>query len=244
MKSTIMASRFFLPTSKSIILKMTNPNQIRDIWRTADAVTFDVDSTVITEEAIDELASFCGKGKQITELTKQAMQGDMTFQQSLSMRLGIINPSLTQVKQFLNTHQPSLTAGIKELVSTLQARGKQVFLVSGGFRCLITPVAAKLNIPPENIYANRLKFYFTGEYAGYDETQPTSKTGGKGEVIRRLKKEKGFKIVVHVGDGSTDLEASPPADAFIGFGGNVIRENVKSHAQWFVTNFDDLAKCL
>ncbi|XP_018342907.1 PREDICTED: phosphoserine phosphatase isoform X2 [Trachymyrmex septentrionalis] len=205
MKSTIMASRFFLPTSKSIILKMTNPNQIRDIWRTADAVTFDVDSTVITEEAIDELASFCGKGKQITELTKQAMQGDMTFQQSLSMRLGIINPSLTQVKQFLNTHQPSLTAGIKELVSTLQARG---------------------------------------EYAGYDETQPTSKTGGKGEVIRRLKKEKGFKIVVHVGDGSTDLEASPPADAFIGFGGNVIRENVKSHAQWFVTNFDDLAKCL
>jgi len=45
--------------------------------------------------------------------TKQAMQGDMTFQQSLSMRLGIINPSLTQVKQFLNTHQPSLTAGIK-----------------------------------------------------------------------------------------------------------------------------------
>ena len=47
-------------------------------------------------------------------------------------------------------------------MSTLQARGKQVFLVSGGFRCLITPVAAKLNIPPENIYANRLKFYFTG----------------------------------------------------------------------------------
>ncbi|KAG5309475.1 PREDICTED: phosphoserine phosphatase [Acromyrmex echinatior] len=224
--------------------KMTSPNEIRDIWRTADAVTLDVDSTVIIEEAIDELASFCGKGKQITELTKQAMQGDMTFQQSLSIRLGIINPSLTQVKDFLSTHQPSLTTGIKELVSTLQARGKQVFLVSGGFRCLITPVAAKLNIPPENIYANKLKFYFTGEYAGFDETQPTSKSGGKGEVIRHLKEEKGFKIVVHVGDGSTDLEASPPADAFIGFGGNVIRENVKSRAQWFVTNFDDLAKCL
>ncbi|XP_018357642.1 PREDICTED: phosphoserine phosphatase isoform X2 [Trachymyrmex cornetzi] len=182
-----------------------SPNQIRDIWRTADAVTFDVDSTVITEEAIDELASFCGKGKQITELTKQAMQGDMTFQQSLSIRLGIINPSMTQVKEFLNTHQPSLTTGIKKLVSTLQARG---------------------------------------EYAGFDETQPTSRSGGKGEVIRRLKEEKGFKIVVHVGDGSTDLEASPPADAFIGFGGNVIRENVKSRAQWFVTNFDDLVKCL
>lgn len=54
-----------------------------------------------------------------------------------------------------------------------------------------------------------------GEYAGFDETQPTSRSGGKGEVIRLLK-EKGFKTIVHVGDGSTDLEASPPADAFIG----------------------------
>lgn len=224
--------------------KMTSSNNIRDIWQTADAVSFDVDSTVITEEAIDELANFCGKGKQITELTKKAMQGDMTFQQSLSIRLGIINPSLTQVKEFLNTHEIKLTTGIKELVSTLQARGKQVFLVSGGFRCLITPIAKQLNIPFENIYANRLKFYFTGEYAGFDETQPTSRSGGKGEVIRRLKDEKGFKVVVHVGDGSTDLEASPPADAFIGFGGNVIRENVRSRAQWFVTNFDDLANCL
>ncbi|KAL0103553.1 hypothetical protein PUN28_017666 [Cardiocondyla obscurior] len=223
--------------------EMNSVDGIKGIWRSADAVTFDVDSTVITEEAIDELANFCGKGKEITELTRQAMQGDMTFQQSLSIRLGIINPSLEQVKEFLNTHQPKFTTGIKELVSTLQARGKQVFLVSGGFRCLITPIAKQLNIPPENIYANRLKFYFTGEYAGFDETQPTSKSGGKGEVIRRLK-EKGFKTVVHIGDGSTDLEASPPADAFIGFGGNVIRENVKSRAQWFVTNFDDLIKYL
>ncbi|KAL0103554.1 hypothetical protein PUN28_017666 [Cardiocondyla obscurior] len=243
MKGTILSSRLFLPNCMQTVLKMNSVDGIKGIWRSADAVTFDVDSTVITEEAIDELANFCGKGKEITELTRQAMQGDMTFQQSLSIRLGIINPSLEQVKEFLNTHQPKFTTGIKELVSTLQARGKQVFLVSGGFRCLITPIAKQLNIPPENIYANRLKFYFTGEYAGFDETQPTSKSGGKGEVIRRLK-EKGFKTVVHIGDGSTDLEASPPADAFIGFGGNVIRENVKSRAQWFVTNFDDLIKYL
>lgn len=88
-------------------------NNIINIWKAADAVTFDVDSTVIKEEGIDELANFCGKGKQIIELTKQAMQGDMTFQQSLSIRLGIINPKLTQVKEFLDTHQPKLTNGIK-----------------------------------------------------------------------------------------------------------------------------------
>lgn len=47
---------------------MTNLDKIKNIWKTADAVTFDVDSTVITEEAIDELANFCGKGEEITEL--------------------------------------------------------------------------------------------------------------------------------------------------------------------------------
>ncbi|XP_020295635.1 phosphoserine phosphatase isoform X2 [Pseudomyrmex gracilis] len=214
------------------------------IQRRQDAVTFDVDSTVITEEGIDELARFCGKGEEIRELTKQAMQGDMTFEASLSTRLGIINPSFQQVKTYVETHEPKLTNGIKELISNLQNRGKEVFLISGGFHCLITPVAKKLNICHHNIYANRLKFYFTGEYAGYDENQPTCKSSGKGEVIRLLKEEKGFKTVVHIGDGSTDLEASPPADAFIGFGGNVVRENVKSRAKWFVTNFHDLMRNL
>lgn len=47
---------------------MTSLDKIRNIWRTADVVTFDVDSTVITEEAIDELANFCGKGAEITKL--------------------------------------------------------------------------------------------------------------------------------------------------------------------------------
>lgn len=56
----------------------------------------------------------------------------------------------------------------------------------------------------------------TGEFAGFDEDELTSRSGGKAEVIRRLKEERGFKIVVHIGDGATDLEASPPADAFIG----------------------------
>lgn len=53
----------------------------------------------------------------------------------------------------------------RELVSALRAHGKQVFLISGGFNSLITPIAAQLDIPPENVYANRVKFYFTGKYS-------------------------------------------------------------------------------
>lgn len=50
-----------------------------------------------------------------------------------------------------------------------------------------------------------------GEYAGFDESQPTAESGGKGKVISTLKEQYGFKTVVMIGDGATDLEACPPA---------------------------------
>ncbi|XP_046620932.1 phosphoserine phosphatase isoform X1 [Neodiprion virginianus] len=228
----------------SYLPRMANLDEIKAILRTADAVAFDVDSTVIQDEGIDELAKFCGKGDDVTQLTKRAMQGNMDFRTSLSVRLSILQPSADQVKEFLRTHPIRLSPGIKTLVETLQSQKKQVFLISGGFRSLILPVAAQLNIPPENVFANRLKFYLTGEYAGFDETQPTSRSGGKRDVIKELKEHEGLKTIVHIGDGATDLEACPPADTMIGYGGNVIREDVKTHAPWFITDFNELVEVL
>ncbi|XP_076245724.1 phosphoserine phosphatase [Calliopsis andreniformis] len=223
---------------------MANINDLKAIWRKADAVTFDVDSTVIREEGIDELAKFCGKGDEVTALTKQAMQGCVTFQQSLTERLNIINPSITQVKQLLLLHPSNLSSGIEALIKALHSRQKKVFLISGGFRCLIEPVAISLDIPLENVFSNRLKFYFTGEYAGFDEKQLTAKSGGKAKVIQHLKKEKGFETIVHVGDGATDLETISVAELFIGYGGNIVRDSVKLGAPWFVTNFEELINAL
>jgi len=66
-------------------------------------------------------------------------------------------------------------------------------------------------------------FYHTGEYAGFDETQLTSRQGGKGAAIRTLKDKCGYKTVVMIGDGITDWEASPPAELFIGMLGELIK---------------------
>lgn len=57
---------------------------------------------------------------------------------------------------------------------------------------------------------------FVGDYAGFDEKEPTSKNGGKAEVISMLKEKYGYSKLFMIGDGITDLEACPPADAFIG----------------------------
>lgn len=63
-------------------------------------------------------------------------------------------------------------------------------------------------------------------------------------MARIIKKERGVKTLVMIGDGATDMEAVPPADAFIGYGGNVIRDSVKQKAAWFVTDFRDLIQAL
>lgn len=77
--------------------------------------------------------------------------------------------------------------------------------------------------------------------------QPTSRSGGKGEAITQIRNFNSSQLqvktqmkIVMIGDGATDLESSPPADSFIGYGGNVIRSSVQEKAQYFVTDFAQL----
>eukprot|EP00752_Nemacystus_decipiens_P007101 g6363.t1 len=227
----------------------------RRALRTAQAVCFDVDSTVIAEEGIDILAEFCGAAEAVADLTSRAMGGSMPFQDALKARLDLMTPSKDTVARCLREHPPRLSPGISELVSTLHERGVVVYLVSGGFRQMIEPVADQLSIPRRNIFANRLVFdddaendsnvgRGTGKYVGFDAEEPTSRDGGKPKVVGLLSKEFGYKCVVMVGDGATDMQAKPPAEAFIGYGGVTVREAVRDGADWFVTDFSPLIKAL
>lgn len=172
------------------------------------------------------------------------MGGRMTFRTSLEKRLNVLQPSLDVLKKFLKHHKFTLSPGVKDLIQILHARRVCVFLVSGGFHGFIQPLAALLGIPSNQVYANKMLFDVYGNYAGFDKSQPTSEQGGKPAVVKLLKKEYGFRNVVMIGDGATDMEAAPPADAFIGYGGNVVRPAVKSGASWFVTDFNELIDVL
>lgn len=215
-------------------------NRCKEVWRRADAVCFDVDSTVCCDEAIDELAKYAGKSREVSDITKNAMLGGANFRDALAKRLEIIQPTTDMLTQYLASHKPRLTDHIEELVERLHKRGVDVFLVSGGFDVIIQPAAEQLNIPISNIFANSIKFYYDGTYAGFDKSRPTSNQDGKSRVISTLKQTKGYRNVVMIGDGVTDLEACPPADAFIGFGGNQVRETVRDNSSWFVFSFKEL----
>ena len=121
--------------------------------------------------------------------------------------------------------------------------GTHVYLVSGGFRIMIEPVAKTLSISKDNIVANTIFFdedSESGEYSGFCREEPTSADMGKPKAVKMLKDEHGYETVVMVGDGATDAQAKPPADAFIGFGGVAIRDAVREKACWYVYDFQGM----
>uniref|UniRef100_A0A7E4W782 Phosphoserine phosphatase n=1 Tax=Panagrellus redivivus TaxID=6233 RepID=A0A7E4W782_PANRE len=155
-----------------------------------------------------------------------------------------MQPSLEQVHDYAATHPIQFTPGIIELVDALHKRGTDVYLVSGGFRPLILPIAKILGISKSRVYANEILFKSDGSYAGFDINELTSDSGsknvGKAGVCGLLKKQYHYNQLVMVGDGATDAEACPPADIFIGFGGNQVRPNVQEQADWYVYDFKTL----
>lgn len=220
--------------------------EVLEVWQSADAVCFDVDSTVCLDEGIDELAEFCGAGKAVAEWTVRAMGGSVPFEEALAARLSLFKPSLSQVQDFLEKRPPRISPGIDELVQKLKSTGTEVYLISGGFRQMINPVASILGIPIDHIFANQLLFGSSGEFLGFDSSEPTSRSGGKTVAVQQLRKANGYRSLVMIGDGATDLEARKPggADLFICYAGVQLREAVATKADWLVFNFKDLIKAL
>jgi len=206
----------------------------------ADAVCFDVDSTVIQEEGIDVLAEYLGKGEEVAALTKQAMEGNTKFDDALRQRLDLLRPSKSDIEGCLQKHPLQQSPGVADFIGSLQNSGKDVFLVSGGFRIMIEGLAKDLRISKKNIYANTILFDDDGMYTGFDDAEFTSADMGKPKVMKYLEKLFGYDTIVMIGDGATDAQAKPPAKAFIGYGGVVERSAVKEQADWFVTDFVQL----
>lgn len=221
----------------------TNPLTAIQALRQARAVCFDVDSTVITVEAIDEFAAFAGKKEAVAALTAKAMGGSVKFEEALASRLSLIDPTTDLLERFLKEHEFVFTEGVVEFMTLLRARGAELFLVSGGFTQMIFPLADVLSIPRSNVFANTILFdEATGRYTGFDETAPTSRDGGKPAVVKSLKERFGSTSpIVMIGDGATDMQARPPADAFIGYGGVVERVPVKAGADLFLKSFNELS---
>jgi phosphoserine phosphatase len=203
-------------------------------------ILFDCDSTLSAIEGIDELGRVRGPEvfAQVEAMTHDAMNGKLPVEAVFGERLRIIRPRASDVaavgRQYVETTEPTALATL----AALRAAGWTPMILSGGFRNAIRPLAVHLGI--ERVEAVDLYFDDVGEYAGYDEAYPTTRSGGKPEVVRALKAELSPARVVMVGDGVSDLETAPEVDLFIGFGRYVAREKVRAAAARFVLSLNEI----
>ncbi|KPF88360.1 phosphoserine phosphatase SerB [Novosphingobium sp. AAP93] len=127
----------------------------------------DMDSTMIGQECIDELADFAGLKERIAAITERAMRGEFDFEAALRERVGLLKGlSESAIKQCLDERIRPMD-GARTLVATLKAQGTRTVLVTGGFHAFADPVAEQLGF--EHVVANRLGVHggvLTGDVVG------------------------------------------------------------------------------
>lgn len=127
----------------------------------------DMDSTMIGQECIDELADFAGLKERIAAITERAMRGELDFEAALRERVGLLKGlSESAITQCLEERIRPMD-GARTLVATLQAHGAKTVLVTGGFHAFADPVAEQLGF--EHVVANRLGVHggvLTGDVVG------------------------------------------------------------------------------
>ena len=197
-------------------------------------VFFDVDSTLVTIEGIDWLAR---GNPSVAALTEAAMRGEIPLQEVYARRLEMIRPARAGIDALGRQYVASLVDGAPETIERLQRENVDVHLVTAGIAQAIAPLAARLRIPPASVHAVALRFDPDGEYEGFDERSPLTRSGGKEAVVREVRAAAGGPAAF-IGDGVSDLEAKPAVDLFIGFGGVQARERVKKEADVFITARD------
>ena len=205
---------------------------------------FDCDSTLSSIEGIDELARVRGPGvfKKVEEMTNDAMNGKISVEAVFGRRLEIIQPEAKHVAQIGQHYIDTVEPDAQTVIDTAKAAGWTVMIISGGFRPIIRPLADFLGIAL--VEAVDLFFDADGRYTGFDESYPTTRSGGKPEIIARLKAELKPAKIVMVGDGASDLETKPFVDLFVGFGRYTAREKVKRESAHFITALSQLLPLL
>ena len=192
----------------------------------------DMDSTMIGQECIDELADFAGVRARVSAITERAMRGEIAFEPALRERVALLKGLPVTIVDEVIASRIHLTPGAKTLIATMRAHGATTALISGGFTLFTRPIAKMLGF--ETHQANELLVHnghLTGEVA-----EPILGREAKRAALARLRVQHGLvpEATLAVGDGANDLDmlgeaglgiayhAKPQvaaaADASIGFG--------------------------
>ena len=162
----------------------------------------DMDSTVIGQECIDELADFVGLKDKVARITERAMQGELDFPAALRERVRLLAGLDERALSRCLSERVEVTAGAETLVQTMRAGGSSCLLVSGGFLSFAEPIASAVGF--DRVKANRL--VFTGGKLSGEVGDPIVDAMAKREALIETRDQLGLQRedVLAVGDGAND----------------------------------------
>jgi phosphoserine phosphatase len=198
----------------------TQPANFGDVWKDCDAMGIDLviqpmegrrkkmlladmDSTMIQQECIDELADEAGVGPRVADITARAMNGELDFEAALKERVGLLEGLDSAVIETVLTTRITYMPGGKELLATMKANGAYAALVSGGFTAFTASVAKALGFDENR--ANTL-LEEGGKLTG-DVGMPILGREAKVTALEEITARLGISEaeVLAVGDGANDL---------------------------------------
>lgn len=207
---------------------------------------FDFDSTLTSVEALEELADISlGSNKdkkkiikQIEEITNRGVNGEISFTQSLALRIDLLKAHKNHLPELVKRLSKKVSPSIRRNKKFFLENASRIYVVSAGFKEFIDPIVEKYGIKPERVFANTFVYNKSGDIIGFDKKNHLAKHNGK---IAQMKALKLKGEVIAIGDGYSDfLMKQGGASHFIAYTENIERASAVNNADHVAPNFDEV----
>ncbi len=202
-------------------------------------VILDADSTLSAIEGIDWLAARRGSDveRAVREHTEAAMRGDIRLEDVYAARLDSVKPSAEDLRALGDAYCATVAPDAVRVLQAGRDAGIRWMIVSGGLRQALLPLASLLGVDQADVHAVDIRFGDDGRYAGFDQSSPLARAGGKPLVVSQLAI---VRPTLAIGDGQTDAELRSVVDEFWAFTGFAERPGVVARAERTVRSFREI----